>query len=134
MTDTALQLAQCAHEPIRVPGFIQPHGWLVALEATARAPIAYSENWSTLLGDADEGHAGVPAVQPVHPGSEGAPPRPAADPATVPRRLSALLQPVLAAVAGRLSGLPEGGPPAALGVHAVAGRRLHLSGHRRAVS
>lgn len=37
-------LAQCASEPIRVPGAIQPHGRLIVLAADARLQ-AYSANW-----------------------------------------------------------------------------------------
>ncbi|MCR5883893.1 ATP-binding protein [Rhizobacter sp. J219] len=48
---TQLDLAQCAREPIRVPGAIQPHGWMVALDANTRALVAYSANWSRLLGE-----------------------------------------------------------------------------------
>lgn len=38
-------LAQCADEPIRVPGAIQPHGRLIALAADSGAVLAYSANW-----------------------------------------------------------------------------------------
>jgi chemotaxis family two-component system sensor kinase Cph1 len=37
-------LAQCASEPIRVPGAIQPHGRLAVLDAEARL-LAFSANW-----------------------------------------------------------------------------------------
>lgn len=47
---SSLDLAQCAREPIRVPGAIQPHGWMVSLDARSRALVAYSENWPQLLG------------------------------------------------------------------------------------
>lgn len=50
MTSTALDLAQCASEPIRVPGAIQPHGWLVALDARDGTLAACSDNWAALLG------------------------------------------------------------------------------------
>jgi light-regulated signal transduction histidine kinase (bacteriophytochrome) len=38
-------LAQCADEPIRVPGAIQPHGRLIALAADTGQVLAYSANW-----------------------------------------------------------------------------------------
>ena len=38
------ELADCAAEPIHVPGAIQPHGRLVALDA-AGAPVVHSANW-----------------------------------------------------------------------------------------
>jgi light-regulated signal transduction histidine kinase (bacteriophytochrome) len=37
-------LALCAQEPIRVPGAIQPHGWMVVLTRERRL-AAYSANW-----------------------------------------------------------------------------------------
>ena len=37
-------LAQCADEPIRIPGAIQPHGWLIVLSAQGSL-LAYSANW-----------------------------------------------------------------------------------------
>lgn len=51
MSQTSLELAQCASEPIRVPGAIQPHGWLACLDAQTGALVAYSENWTGILGD-----------------------------------------------------------------------------------
>ncbi len=39
------ELADCANEPIRVPGGIQPHGRLVALAADDGHLVAFSENW-----------------------------------------------------------------------------------------
>ncbi|MGE4241440.1 ATP-binding protein [Ramlibacter sp.] len=41
-------LAQCADEPIRVPGAIQPHGWLVVLSADGTRLLAYSTNWKSV--------------------------------------------------------------------------------------
>lgn len=38
-------LAQCADEPIRVPGAIQPHGRLAVLAADSGRLVAYSANW-----------------------------------------------------------------------------------------
>lgn len=38
-------LAQCASEPIRVPGAIQPHGRLAVLAAADGRLLAYSANW-----------------------------------------------------------------------------------------
>lgn len=46
---TRLDVASCADEPIRVPGAIQPHGWLLVLDATGQQVAAYSENWQQLL-------------------------------------------------------------------------------------
>src|SRR3954464_7725420 len=47
-------LAQCAREPIRVPGAIQPHGWMVALDAGTRRLVAHSANWTQLLEDSPD--------------------------------------------------------------------------------
>lgn len=38
-------LAQCADEPIRTPGAIQPHGRMAVLAADTGALVAYSANW-----------------------------------------------------------------------------------------
>lgn len=38
-------LSQCADEPIRVPGAIQPHGRMAVLAADTGALLAYSANW-----------------------------------------------------------------------------------------
>ena len=43
-----VDLASCAGEPIRVPGAIQPHGWLSASETETGRIVAYSENWRDL--------------------------------------------------------------------------------------
>ena len=37
-------LSACAREPIRVPGAIQPHGWMVVV-TPAGEPLAWSANW-----------------------------------------------------------------------------------------
>jgi len=39
----------CASEPIRVPGAIQPHGWLLTLPLDGGAPEAWSDNWAALV-------------------------------------------------------------------------------------
>ncbi|MEK8033568.1 ATP-binding protein [Ideonella sp. DXS29W] len=39
----------CANEPIRVPGAIQPHGWLLTVSVDGRQVIAWSDNWASLL-------------------------------------------------------------------------------------
>src|SRR5436190_1043270 len=39
-------LAQCASEPIRVPGAIQPHGRMAVLAASDGRLLAYSANWA----------------------------------------------------------------------------------------
>ncbi len=44
----------CASEPIRVPGAIQPHGWLLSVDAALGTPVAWSDNWVDLLGDTPE--------------------------------------------------------------------------------
>jgi chemotaxis family two-component system sensor kinase Cph1 len=46
-------LAQCATEPIRTPGAIQPHGRLAVIHATSRALCAYSGNWTSEREAAD---------------------------------------------------------------------------------
>jgi two-component system, chemotaxis family, sensor kinase Cph1 len=49
---TMPQPMDCASEPIRVPGAIQPHGWLLTVDAADGAVVARSDNWAELLGDA----------------------------------------------------------------------------------
>ena len=46
---TDQQIAHCASEPIRVPGAIQPHGWLAVVDCRTGALVAFSENWAALL-------------------------------------------------------------------------------------
>ena len=38
-------LSQCANEPIRIPGAIQPHGWMAIVGADG-ALAGYSANWA----------------------------------------------------------------------------------------
>ena len=51
---SSLDLAHCAQEPIRVPGAIQPHGYLASFDSGDRTLAAYSENWASLLGASDD--------------------------------------------------------------------------------
>lgn len=44
-------VSDCASEPIRVPGAIQPHGWLLSLDASDNSVVAASDNWAELLGE-----------------------------------------------------------------------------------
>ena len=46
------QLADCAAEPIRTPGSIQPHGRLLVLEKDTSKLTAFSANWT--FGEAEE--------------------------------------------------------------------------------
>ena len=41
---------ECVDEPIRVPGSIQPHGWLVAFDSASSQIVAYSDNCAGLMG------------------------------------------------------------------------------------
>jgi chemotaxis family two-component system sensor kinase Cph1 len=43
-------ISGCAAEPIRSPGAIQPHGWLVAYDAESLTVSAFSQNCDQLLG------------------------------------------------------------------------------------
>ncbi len=63
---SAADLAQCASEPIRVPGAIQPHGCLAAFRADTGALVAYSENWAELLGlSSPDVPSGLSAILPA---------------------------------------------------------------------
>ncbi|RZL38157.1 MAG: GAF domain-containing protein [Rubrivivax sp.] len=44
-------LPDCASEPIRVPGAIQPHGWLLSVDAEDGSLVAWSDNWTELFGE-----------------------------------------------------------------------------------
>ncbi|RDL20782.1 ATP-binding protein [Pseudomonas jessenii] len=55
-------LANCADEPIRFPGAIQPHGLLLTLSEPALEIIQISANVETLLGRAPEALIGQPLV------------------------------------------------------------------------
>ncbi|WP_395602309.1 ATP-binding protein [Pseudomonas sp. A1230] len=55
-------LANCADEPIRFPGAIQPHGLLLTLSEPALEIIQVSANVETLLGRAPEALIGQPLV------------------------------------------------------------------------
>lgn len=50
-------LAQCALEPIRVPGAIQPHGRLAVLEPGTSRLLAYSANWPSEAAAAEAARA-----------------------------------------------------------------------------
>ena len=43
---------ECSDEPIRLPGSIQPHGWLVAFDRVSSQVVAYSDNCTELVGHA----------------------------------------------------------------------------------
>ena len=60
----AVDLSGCAAEPIRVPGAIQPHGWLVAFERSSSRVAAYSDNCQELTG-LSSGAAQAAALQQV---------------------------------------------------------------------
>ncbi|WP_341957819.1 ATP-binding protein [Pseudomonas sp. RC10] len=53
-------LHNCADEPIRIPGAIQPHGVLLTLDETSWTVQQASANASLLLGGADDLRAGQP--------------------------------------------------------------------------
>ena len=59
-----LDLVGCAVEPIRVPGAIQPHGWLLAYDVATGKLVAYSDNFETLTGAAS-GNAQTAILQAV---------------------------------------------------------------------
>ena len=66
-------LSQCADEPIRVPGAIQPHGWMLVVDSGRRL-LAYSGNWA----DADRAQAALQQLmdvdlQALAPGEPAAP-------------------------------------------------------------
>lgn len=50
MTTSPSDVDECAIEPIRVPGAIQPHGWLLAHDTVSGRLVAYSDNCEELTG------------------------------------------------------------------------------------
>ncbi|MET0207913.1 MAG: ATP-binding protein [Burkholderiaceae bacterium] len=46
---TESQFTSCAAEPIRVPGAIQPHGWMAVVDTSTGEVCAFSDNWTELL-------------------------------------------------------------------------------------
>lgn len=50
LTPPSLPDQLCAREPIHIPGSIQPHGWMLALNSQTFAVEQLSANWEGLLG------------------------------------------------------------------------------------
>lgn len=50
LTRPSLPEQLCAREPIHIPGSIQPHGWMLALNAETLVVEQLSANWGALLG------------------------------------------------------------------------------------
>ena len=84
----------CAAEPIRTPGAIQPHGWLLAHDAATARLVAYSDNCEDLTGLASG-----------------------------PSQTTAL-QAVLEDLRSRASTEPREGSPASIGSAVIDGRTL----------
>ncbi len=94
--------ADCADEPIRVPGAIQPHGWLIAVDPTSDDIVAYSDNWHRLTG------AQTRATQ------------------------SESLRGIVSALLPRIGALPEGEAPGAISTIELGGHALDVTAHRSA--
>src|SRR5262245_21424315 len=56
-------LANCAREPIHIPGAIQPHGALIALDERSLTIVQVSENSQQFLGARPEGLLNRPIDQ-----------------------------------------------------------------------
>ncbi|SEL60284.1 Bacteriophytochrome (light-regulated signal transduction histidine kinase) [Roseateles sp. YR242] len=97
------QLAQCASEPIRIPGAIQPHGWLAVVALRTGQLVAHSQNWLTLLARGS-GH--------------------------LPADLHHDVEDTLRAPIGLRHTLIDGEGPVSCGSIVVGDRPLHVSGHR----
>ena len=100
MIPAPLDLTGCAAEPIRVPGSIQTHGWLIAIDAHTAQVAVYSDNCEQLTGLASG------AAQ------------------------TAALQPLVDTLRPRLAQAPAADAPASIGSIEVAGRRLDATCHR----
>jgi Bacteriophytochrome (light-regulated signal transduction histidine kinase) len=53
-TDPQVNLTNCDREPIQIPGSIQPHGCLLACDASASVVLRHSLNLPQMLGVAGE--------------------------------------------------------------------------------
>ncbi len=60
-----LDLSSCDQEPIRIPGSIQPHGFLLCLAPASMTVLQASENLAALAGIAAESAIGRPLVEVV---------------------------------------------------------------------
>ena len=49
-SDYHVDLTNCDREPIHIPGYIQPHGCLIACDNAMRMVLRHSENCRELLG------------------------------------------------------------------------------------
>jgi len=65
-TATAIDITSCEQEPIRTPGAIQPHGFLLALDAQ-RAVVQASDNLAQFTGVAPEQALGRPLAEVIGP-------------------------------------------------------------------
>ncbi|NIF28254.1 GAF domain-containing protein [Pantoea sp. Tr-811] len=52
--DPQVNLTNCDREPIQIPGSIQPHGCLIACDASARMVLRHSANLASMLGISGE--------------------------------------------------------------------------------
>ena len=91
---------ECQDELIRIPGAIQPHGWLIALRLGSDEVIAFSENCTTLTGT------------------------------TSRTEMLAALDAIVALVRPRIGRLPSGDAPVAVCTVELAGQSLDISVHQ----
>ena len=53
-----VDLTNCDREPIHIPGYIQPHGCLIACDSAMRTVLRHSVNCAEMLGiPASDGQA-----------------------------------------------------------------------------
>ena len=91
---------ECQDELIRIPGAIQPHGWLVALRLGSDEIVAFSENCTTLTGT------------------------------TSRTEMLAALGAIVASVRPGIGRLPSGDAPVAVCTVELAGQSLDISVHQ----
>ena len=60
MTDATIDLTNCDREPIQIPGFIQPHGVMLVLQASTLEIVQVSSNVATVLDRQPESLLGKP--------------------------------------------------------------------------
>jgi chemotaxis family two-component system sensor kinase Cph1 len=62
MENQQLDVSACENEPIRIPGAIQPHGWLAVIDPIDLRVLQISQNAGDLFGSVAESALGAPLV------------------------------------------------------------------------
>ena len=66
-----VDLTNCDREPIHVPGAVQPHGFLLAVDRATRTVVVASQSAATYLGRGAEELLGTPLADVLGPALAG---------------------------------------------------------------